>query len=167
ERFYAARGLRPVVAVAPAEDHFALDAALDAAGWVAEGHTDVLVGESAALVLPAAGGVERVDPAHWPNAPIRDEVLSRSRDEVLAFAEGQSGAVLCIRTGALAGVFRLHVAPHAQRQGVASRLLAACATVAPVLYAQVETDNAPAQALFASAGFTCSHGYHYRSKRPG
>jgi hypothetical protein len=46
--------------------------------------------------------------------------------------------------------------------------VAACAAAAPgaLLYAQVEVGNAPAQALFAGAGFTRSHGYHYR-RRPG
>ena len=94
-------------------------------------------------------------------------MLAHSAGEVVALAHGQEGAVLCIRTGELAGIFRLHVAPEARRRGVARRLLAACAAEAPgaLLYAQVEVDNAPAQALFAAAGFTRSHGYHYR-RRP-
>ena len=83
---------------------------------------------------------------------------------MLAFAEGQRGAVLCIRTGELAGIFRLHVAPAARREGVGSRLLAACASVAPVLYAQVEVENDATQKLFSAAGFTRSHGYHYRRR---
>ncbi len=162
ERFYAQRGLDALVAVAPAEERAGLDAALAAAGWEAEGHTDVLVAGATGLSLPPAPGVEPVDPLAWPDPVIRDEVVARARDEVLAFAEGQSGAVLCVRSGELAGIFRLHVAPAARRSGVASRLLAACATVAPLLYAQVEAGNAPARALFARAGFTRSHGYHYR-----
>ena len=163
ERFYAAQGLDPLVAVAPAEDLRALDASLAAAGWAEEGHTDVLV---ARRVEPASlpPGVEPVDPLAWPNEAVREEVLARARGDVLAFAEGQRGAVICIRSGELAGIFRLHVAPAARRLGVGSRLVAACATVAPVLYAQVEVENAAAHRLFARAGFTRSHGYHYRRR---
>ncbi len=168
ERFYAARGTGAVIAVAPAERHPALDGALEAAGWPAEGCTDVLVADSSAvaLALPAPAGVERVDPLAWPDAAIRDEVIARSGGEVVAVAIGDRGAALCIRTGDLGGVFRLHVAPAARRRGIGARLLAACAAVAPVLYAQVERDNDAAQALFARAGFTRSHGYHYRRADP-
>jgi GNAT superfamily N-acetyltransferase len=95
---------------------------------------------------------------------VREEVVARSGGEARAFAIGQEGAVLCIQTGEVAGVFRLHTAPGARRRGVASRLLAACAHVAPVLYAQVETDNAAGRAVFARAGFARSHGYHYRRR---
>ena len=165
EAFYTARGADPLVAVAPAEGHAALDAALAGAGWTAEGHTDVLVA-AAERVRGAESDppVERVDPLAWPNEVIRDEVIARAGGDVLAFADGQRGAVLCVRTGDLAGVFRLHVAPEARRHGVGTRLLAACASVAPVLYAQVETDNVAAQRLFTRAGFTRSHGYHYRRR---
>ncbi|HEX8123842.1 MAG TPA: GNAT family N-acetyltransferase [Solirubrobacteraceae bacterium] len=165
ERFYTGRGEPAIVAVAPAETRGELDAVLAARGWTAEGHTDVLVAPAAALAGAPSGGVRRVDPAAWPSGGIREQIVPRARDEVHAFAEGERGAVLCIRTGELGGIFRLHVAPEARREGVASRLLAACARIAPVLYAQVEVDNAPAQALFARAGFTRSHGYHYRRPR--
>ena len=159
EGFYAGEA---VVAVAPLERLRDLDAELERRGWTAEGATDVLVARSADLRLPRPAGVEPVGPHAWPDDAIRTHVLPRARDEVLAFAEGRRGAVLCVRTGGLAGVFRLHVAPGERRGGVASRLLAACAGVAPDLYAQVECENAAAQALFAAAGFTRSHGYHYR-----
>lgn len=139
EAFY---GAEAVVAVAPLEGRAALDAELERAGWTAEGATDVLVARAGAVRLPVAEGVAPVDPLAWPNEGVRTHVLGRARDELRAFAVGQDGAVLCIRTGEVAGVFRLHVAP--------------------VLYAQVECDNAAAQALFAAAGFTRSHGYHYR-----
>jgi ribosomal protein S18 acetylase RimI-like enzyme len=168
EAFYEARGEDALIAVAPIESLGPLDADLERRGWAAEGATDVLVA-SAATVAAATeaspGRVEPVDPMAWPNEAVRTEVLARSRDEVLAFAEGQLGAVLCIRTGDVAGVFRLHVAPQARRTGVASRLLAACARTTPTLYAQVEADNEPAQRLFAKAGFARSHGYHYRRRR--
>jgi ribosomal protein S18 acetylase RimI-like enzyme len=162
EDFYGRHRADPVVAVAPAAGLDALDRTLAAAGWGAEGRTDVLVADATALAGRDAGAVVPVDPLAWPNDVIREEVIARSGGEVHAFAEEQLGAVLCIRTGELAGVFRLHVAPAARRRGGASRLLAACAAVAPVLYAQVEADNEPAQRLFGGAGFTRSHGYHYR-----
>ena len=169
ERFYASAGLDPIVAVAPAEERAELDAALAAAGWDGGGPH----GRARRHGRRRAGrpprhsrrGVAAVDPFAWPNEVIREEVLARAAGDVLAFAEGQRGAVICIRTGDLAGIFRLHVAPAARREGVGSRLLAACATAAPFLYAQVETGNDPAQRLFARAGFTRSHGYHYR-RRP-
>jgi arginase len=162
EGFYAGRGAPAIVAVAPAEGREELDDLLAVRGWTAEGHTDVLVARAAGIETTNRGDVRPVDPAAWPDDGVREQILPRARDEVHAFAEGQSGAVLCIRTGDLAGIFRLHVAPEAQRRGVATRLLAACTEIAPFLYAQVEAGNAPAQALFARVGFARSHGYHYR-----
>jgi GNAT superfamily N-acetyltransferase len=176
EGFYDARGADPIVAVAPAEEQAALDVALAAAGWTAEGHTNVLVARAAEVVAAEAtvaavagarepAAVEGVDPFAWPDEAVREDVIAHARGDVLAFAEGQRGAVLCVRTGGIAGVFRLHVAPQERGRGVGARLLAACATAAPVLYAQVEAGNVPAERLFARAGFRRSHGYHYR-RRP-
>ena len=173
EAFYSARGVDAVVAVAPAEERQGLDEELAAAGWTAEGHTNVLVAAAALTTArdaprprPLPAGVEPVDPFAWPDDGVGEDVLPRTEGEPFAFAEGQLGAVLCIRSGGVAGVFRLHVAPDARRQGVGARLVAACATVAPVLYAQVEVGNDAAERLFARAGFVRSHAYHYRRARP-
>ena len=156
-----------VVAIAPAEERGDLDEALARRGWTKEAVTDVMVAAPHALSLPPPDGVVRVDPLAWPDEGVRS-VVSRSAGEVVALADGDDGATLCIRTGDVAGIFRLHVAPGARRRGVARRLLAACAEAAPgaLLYAQVLRENEPGQALFRGAGFTRSHSYHYRRRPP-
>lgn len=65
------------------------------------------------------------------------------------------------------GVFGLATRSNARRRGAARAVLGALATWAtderaPNLYLQVETDNAPARALFDSVGFVHNHAYHYR-----
>jgi N-acetylglutamate synthase len=58
--------------------------------------------------------------------------------------------------------------PALRRRGVARAVLGALADWsrergADRVYLQVERDNVPAQALYASMGFKRSHGYHFRS----
>jgi arginase len=65
------------------------------------------------------------------------------------------------------GVFCMAVDPGLRRRGVARAVLRALAEWsrdrgARGLYLQVECDNAAARALYASMGFTRSHGYHLR-----
>ena len=66
------------------------------------------------------------------------------------------------------GVFGMGTAIAWRRRGVAACLLGAFAEEAAIeaeqMYLQVEVDNVPAQALYASLGFVRSHGYHYRVK---
>jgi ribosomal protein S18 acetylase RimI-like enzyme len=64
-------------------------------------------------------------------------------------------------------VFCMATEPAARRRGVARAVLGALAEwsqqqAARGLYLQVERDNTAAQALYASLGFSRSHGYHFR-----
>jgi ribosomal protein S18 acetylase RimI-like enzyme len=59
-------------------------------------------------------------------------------------------------------------AASARRRGIASHVVHALTTWAVEhgarrLYLQVESTNAAAHALYGRAGFTRSHGYHYRT----
>jgi GNAT superfamily N-acetyltransferase len=74
--------------------------------------------------------------------------------------------------GPWAGVFCMATAPRYRRRGLALAVLAAGARWAAVagcagLYLQVEQDNIAARDLYARAGFTHSHAYHYRVADPG
>ena len=69
------------------------------------------------------------------------------------------------------GVFGMATEASQRRTGVGGSLLGALAAAAHArgarhLYLQVEVENAPAQALYRSLGFTRSHGYHYRVSAP-
>jgi GNAT superfamily N-acetyltransferase len=69
--------------------------------------------------------------------------------------------------GPWAGVFCMATAPRYRRRGLALAVLAAGARWAAAagcagLYLQVEQDNIAARDLYARAGFTHSHAYHYR-----
>jgi hypothetical protein len=62
EEFYARRGARALVQVAPAEQRTGLDAELAARGWTREGPTDVLVADAgAALAATRPGEVALAD----------------------------------------------------------------------------------------------------------
>lgn len=71
-----------------------------------------------------------------------------------------------------AGLFGMYTAPSWRGYGVGSMLVQALAGFVndhdrtQGLYLQVETDNAPAQALYRGLGFTRHHGYHYRASEP-
>ncbi len=65
------------------------------------------------------------------------------------------------------GVFGLCTVERRRRRGVATAILGALVGAAgegdvPRTYLQVESGNAPARAMFASAGYSSSHRYHYR-----
>lgn len=135
ERFYRAHGMTPLVQVAPAEGLHALDAELEARGWNAH----VL----RRIPSPAGFAIARV--------------------------EGRpAGVGIAVCEGGWSGVFCMATDPAMRRRGVARAVLSALAEWSRAqrahgLYLQVECDNAPAQALYASLGFTRSHGYHFRA----
>jgi ribosomal protein S18 acetylase RimI-like enzyme len=187
ERFYRAHGMTPLVQVAPAEDQDALDAALHERGWRADGPTDILV---AAVGDVPAGRTSDVSVTlrsevdeRWLDAWIAAEGRADARETymhvlqripppagfALAHVEGRpAGVGLAVCERDWSGVFCMAVDPSLRRRGVARAVLRALCEWsrdrdARDLYLQVECDNAAAQALYASAGFTRSHGYHFRA----
>jgi ribosomal protein S18 acetylase RimI-like enzyme len=86
----------------------------------------------------------------------------------IARLEGRSAGVgIAVCAGGWSGVFCMATDPAMRRRGIARAVLSALAEWSRAqgargLYLQVECDNAPAQALYASHGFTRSHGYHFR-----
>jgi ribosomal protein S18 acetylase RimI-like enzyme len=186
ERFYRGHGMTPLVQVAPAEDLGELDAALHERGWRADGPTDILV---AAVDDVPAGRTSHVSVAlrsevheRWLDAWIAAEGRADARETyvhvlqripppaafAIAHVEGRpAGVGLAVCERAWSGVFCMAVDPATRRRGVARAVLGALVEWsrdrdARGLYLQVECDNAAAHALYASAGFTRSHGYHFR-----
>jgi N-acetylglutamate synthase len=165
-RWYAERGLVPRVMVSPDDEQAPLDAELERRGWTREAPTDVLVAEphdvldalpppACAVEATPAGGLGPAGVGGTPRSP--DPVVP------LIAAGGAGRAVTVLQRG-WSLVLALEVDPAHRRGGVASALVRAWAQLAGArcLYLQVERDNAPAKALYAAAGFTRSHGYHYR-----
>jgi ribosomal protein S18 acetylase RimI-like enzyme len=183
EDFYARRGRRALVQIAPDRDRADLDEQLARWGWTSDGPTDVLVADAdTALARTRPGDVEvrsRADAA-WVDAwtacegrpdarEHADEVLARIEPATgFAIAGDGEGVGLAVCERGWAGLFCVATAPEARGLGVARTVVHALAgwatrRGAQRIYLQVESDNAPAQALYASTGFARSHGYHYRA----
>lgn len=85
---------------------------------------------------------------------------------------GHIGVGFAVAEQGWMGLFGMYTSPQWRGLGVATALVRAivdhCVAndLADQLYLQVETDNAPAQALYRGLGFTRHHGYHYRVSRP-
>jgi GNAT superfamily N-acetyltransferase len=170
------------VQVAPAEHHARLDSVLARRGWSVEGATDVLVAPVDDVLegmRPGAVGLRWRADAEWIGAwaacegradahEHRRQVLARIEPAAAyALARDGAGVGLCVRERGWAGLFSIATAPHARGRGVAQAVVHALARWAAAggaqrIYLQVEAGNAPAHALYARAGFTRSHGYHYR-----
>jgi ribosomal protein S18 acetylase RimI-like enzyme len=186
ERFYRDRDGAPIVQIAPAEELGGLDAALQDRGWRLDAPTDILV--ASIDDVPAAASAEvsvSIRPAvdlRWLDAWIAAEGRVDARETyrhvlqripspagfAVAYVDGRAAGVgLAVCERGWSGVFCMAVDPAARRRGVARAVLRALVAWsreqgAGALYLQVESDNAAAQALYASMGFTRSHGYHFR-----
>lgn len=183
EEWYRRRGRRPCFQITRLSRPEGLDAALEDRGYRLEAPTDVLVrplaslpealgevileGRATALVMNAIA-----DP-YWSKAEraARAALFARIR-RPLAFAARTVGGEpvaggLCVVDGPLAGLAAIRTRADARGKGhglaVMARLLGwAKAMGAETAWLQVETDNAPAQALHRRLGFTRLYGYHYR-----
>jgi arginase len=184
ERFYRGHGMTPLVHVAPAEQLRALDAALQECGWVADGATDILVASELTPRAPAdvevtvRAGVDRAWVDAWVDAEGRpdahetsERVLSRvpaPAGFALARVDGTpAGVGIAVCDTGWSGVFCMATVPAMRRRGVARAVIGALwdwsrEHGARAMYLQVELDNPAARALYASLGFTRSHGYHFR-----
>jgi N-acetylglutamate synthase len=182
EDFYARHGARALVQVSPSEDHASLDSELARRGWSRGGSTDVLVADAGAVLAGTAPGdvtvAERPDTgwiATWaeceqrPDADEHARVVFERIEPATAYAlAGEDlGVGLAVCERGWAGLFCLATAAHARRRGIGRQVVHgltrwAVERGARRLYLQVESANAPAQALYARTGFRRSHGYHYR-----
>jgi len=151
-------------------------------GWSTEGATDVLLAAASTVLTRTAAAEVAIVPrpdARWvttwaecesrPDAGEHArEVLARIEPETgYALAPGGLGVGLAVCERGWAGLYCVATAPDARRRGVARAVLHALTRWATQrgaqrVYLQVESDNGPAHALYASAGFARSHTYHYR-----
>lgn len=175
-------GFPLTVQVSPAEMHLSLDEALEDRGLVVGGSTLVLAGALAVRVPTMAVELGRLDGA-WVEAwaavagevgaqETAAKVLSQLGDKARFAVVREAGEPVAVAVGvvdgAWLGVFSLTVAPQALRRGIASAVMDALERWAAErgttgVYLQVETDNAPALALYARRGMAVAHSYHYRA----
>lgn len=186
ESWYAARNLPPRFkltdgAFAPAE----LPDALSRRGYEPVMPTLIMTAAMAAADRPPDVRVSATMPPEFDaalaaasrNASEYDErqSIALRAPQPAAFAmierEGRVAAIgMSAAAGELAGVFLMRTAPEARRQGFGRRivtaLMASCHRWgARTAFLQVEADNAPAIALYESAGFTPLSTYRFWRKR--
>ncbi|SDT40247.1 Acetyltransferase (GNAT) family protein [Streptomyces sp. TLI_053] len=190
ERYYAGHGLPVTVQVAPAEEHTALDAALDARGYRRDSAVLVCTAPAAAVAAAArpAAPLDVTLAEHptraWLDAyaelepggtepEAAEELFRRIGGPAAHLGVERDGRLvgigLVVAAPGCAGVFCMATAPAHRRQGVAGAVLHigarwAAARGAETLYLQVTAENTTARRLYERVGFEVSHSYHYRLK---
>jgi GNAT superfamily N-acetyltransferase len=184
EAFYRARGLPAMVQLGPA--HQDLDAALAERGYRKDAPTSVMtaltsdVVDTSCTVSPVVDLAEAPDTwlkifaelnARADSVEVGEKVISRIAAPAAFLSvtrDGRpAGMGLFAADAGWAGVFAMATRPDLRGQGIATAVLGAGARWAAHqgatrLYLQVEDDNDTARRLYTRAGFTRSHGYHYR-----
>lgn len=175
--FYRSRGLPPVVQVSDP----VTDAALASRGWVRDIDVEVMSGPvprgpSPAVVLaqPDEAWLDcywSVDGRGGPaELDVARSMLARITAPAGYASVVQDGVVVAVgravaQEGQL-GIFSMAVRPEVRRQGLGRQVLHALGTWGRgtrSAYLQVFDGNTEARALYASAGFTTAHRYHYRT----
>ena len=184
EAWYAARGLPACFQLTDAAVPAGLDAALADRGYARESESLVMLGDPAAAAAGDDGTVEILhrplqsvlaamadplwgDPQRRERAALLARIRRPHRYGLVTVGGEPAAGGLVVADGQLAGLFALRTQPPFRRQGLARRLVAACAAWARTqgaerLYLQVEADNAPAIALYAGLGFAAAYRYGYR-----
>ncbi|THV35747.1 GNAT family N-acetyltransferase [Glycomyces buryatensis] len=175
ERWYAERGERPLIAVAPIAKR--LDEELASRGWTDEARTAVLTKE---LGGDGYDGAARI--VHRPSEDLLEQV-GRGMPEVAAkilgsgprrgFAEITEAGVLVARgRGAIEGdlvmISGIGTLPEYRRRGLGTEILHALESWgfrsgASRAALQVETDNEAALAMYGKLGYTERYRYWYRT----
>jgi GNAT superfamily N-acetyltransferase len=168
EDFYARRGVSARVQLTPAAEPSDLDTLLE----------EVLQRTSRSCeVALSAGPSDEWARTAWPepelSPSIRRATVERIGPETTcatAIVAGEpAGVALGVAERRFVGLFCFHTLPGLRRRGAARSLLHALAEWArsrnaASIYLQVEDSNAPARALYASAGFATLYRYHYRTR---
>jgi GNAT superfamily N-acetyltransferase len=191
EAFAASRGIAPSFQLTAAAKPAELDGWLADRGYVidapvvvmtqnlegfAEGNESLEL-ETTVLSYPSADwlfvAIERgrFAGARAPFSGILARIGARGAFALSRTNEGPVAVGLGVVDGELLGIFNMMTVPEARRRGAARSILRALAAWgsehgAAVGYLQVERDNAPARALYASSGFSPAYEYHYRTKLP-
>ncbi len=184
EAFYRERGRPVLVQVGPSDRHAELDEVLAARGYRREAPTALLTAFTDDVI--AATGGEEADleesPDGWvkifaeldehaDSAMVGERVISRiaaPRAFVSVMRDGRpAGMGLFVADSGWAGVFSMATRPERRGEGIGAAVLGtgarwAARVGAHRMYLQVEVDNENAHRLYTRAGFTWSHGYHYR-----
>ncbi|MBL4915934.1 GNAT family N-acetyltransferase [Szabonella alba] len=165
----------------------ALDAALDARGYVVKDPVVAYHGDAATIASPAPDPMTAF--AHWPPLEIARDIWAEAgigpgRLAVMDRVHGPKCALLGRRHDRAAGVafaaihedtamlHALEVLPAMRRQGSANNILRMAAqwaldNGAKGLSLVVTESNSPARALYASLGMTLVGQYHYRLRQAG
>ncbi len=184
EAFYREHDRPVLVQVGPSDRHRELDERLAARGYRREAHTALLTAFTGDVIAATGAGealLEETPDAwvkifaeldeHADSAMVGERVISRiaaPRAFVSVASGGRPvGMGLFAADSGWAGVFSMATRPDRRGQGIGTVVLGrgarwAARNGAHRLYLQVETDNEAAHRLYARAGFTWSHDYHYR-----
>ncbi|MEU1659461.1 GNAT family N-acetyltransferase [Streptomyces griseofuscus] len=182
-RWYGERGLPAYVQTATGAEgtQELLGAELERRGWVREVSAEVWIGALAPLTDRPAGAdvvlAREADEAWLARyqrkgvSEVALRVLSAGPSVWFATVPGEPGGApaaigRCVVDGRWAGFAAVEVDPGRRRQGLATDVMAALARRAlaegaSAGWLQVESDNAPARALYTGLGFSRHHAYHH------
>ncbi|RRQ84161.1 GNAT family N-acetyltransferase [Streptomyces griseofuscus] len=182
-RWYGERGLPAYVQTATGAEgtQELLGAELERRGWVREVSAEVWIGALAPLADRPAGAdvvlAREADEAWLARyqrkgvSEVALRVLSAGPSVWFATVPGEPGGApaaigRCVVDGRWAGFAAVEVDPGRRRQGLATEVMAALARRAlaegaSAGWLQVESDNAPARALYTGLGFSRHHAYHH------